>query len=127
MSSCVLDASAVLALINGEAGSDVVMSQLPDAVMSSVNFGEVVAKLVEVGWTETDIRQGLESLGMVVIAFDQALAYRSGFLRSQTRSLGLSFGDRACLALGELLGIPVLTSDRAWASLTLSTTVMLIR
>jgi ribonuclease VapC len=67
MSSCVLDASALLALINGEKGSEIVMSHLPDAVISSVNFGEVVAKLIEVGWTEAEVRQGLEALNLDVI------------------------------------------------------------
>jgi ribonuclease VapC len=124
MSSCVLDASALLALINGEKGSEIVMSHLPDAVISSVNFGEVVAKLIEVGWTEVEVRQGLEALNLDVIGFDRDLAYRSGLLREKTKSLGLSFGDRACLALAERLGISVLTSDRAWGKLGMAVTVI---
>jgi ribonuclease VapC len=127
MSSCVLDASALLALINGETGSDIVISQLPDAVMLSVNFGEVVAKLTDIGWEEIKIRQELETLNIEVIAFDQELSYRSGLLRAQTKVIGLSFGDRACLALGEQLGVPVLTSDRAWASLNLNVVITMIR
>jgi PIN domain nuclease of toxin-antitoxin system len=127
MSSCVLDASALLALINGEKGSEIVMSHLPDAVISSVNFGEVVAKLIEIGWTEVEVRQGLEALALDVIGFDRDLAYRSGLLREQTKSLGLSFGDRACLALAERLGISVLTSDRVWGRLALGVTVTVIR
>jgi ribonuclease VapC len=124
MSSGVLDASALLALINGEKGSEIVMSHLPDAVISSVNFGEVVAKLIEVGWTEVEVRQGLEALNLDVIGFDRDLAYRSGLLREKTKSLGLSFGDRACLALAERLGISVLTSDRAWGKLGMAVTVI---
>jgi ribonuclease VapC len=124
MSSGVLDASALLALINGEKGSEIVMSHLPDAVISSVNFGEVVAKLIEVGWTEVEVRQGLEALNLDVIGFDRDLAYRSGLLREKTNSLGLSFGDRACLALAERLGISVLTSDRAWGKLGMAVTVI---
>jgi ribonuclease VapC len=127
MSSCVLDASALLALMNGEAGRDVVSGQLPDAVMLSVNFGEVVAKLTDIGWTESEIRQALGALEIDVIPFDQELAYRSGLLRVQTKSMGLSFGDRACLALGERLGIPVLTTDRAGASLKLNVVITVIR
>lgn len=127
MSSCVLDASALLALINGEAGSDIVVSQLPNAAMLSVNFGEVAAKLTDIEWTESEIRQALGALAIDVMPFDQELAYRSGLLRSQTKSLGLSFGDRACLALGGRLGVPVLTSDRAWASLKLNVVITVIR
>ena len=127
MSSCVLDASALLALINGESGSDIVSSQLPNAVMLSVNFGEVVAKLMDIGWTESKIRQALGALEIDVISFDQELAYRAGLLRSQTKSIGVSFGDRACLALGGRLGVPVLTSDRDWARLKLNVVITVIR
>lgn len=127
MSSCVLDASALLSLMNGEAGSDIVSSQLPNAAMLSVNFGEVVAKLTDIEWTESEIRQALGALAIDVLPFDQELAYRSGLLRAQTKSIGLSFGDRACLALGERLGVPVLTSDRAWASLKLNVVITVIR
>ncbi|MCY7285549.1 MAG: type II toxin-antitoxin system VapC family toxin [Cyanobacteria bacterium CAN_BIN43] len=127
MSSCVLDASALLALMNGEAGSDIVSSQLPNAAMLSVNFGEVVAKLTSIEWTESEIRQALGALAIDVMPFDRELAYRSGLLRAQTKSIGLSFGDRACLALGERLGVPVLTSDRAWASLKLNVVITVIR
>jgi ribonuclease VapC len=66
-------------------------------------------------------------LNLDVIGFDRDLAYRSGLLREQTKSLGLSFGDRACLALAERLGISVLTSDRAWGRLALGVTVVVIR
>lgn len=127
MNSCVLDVSALLALINTEPGSEVVANLLPGAAMCSVNFGEVVAKLTDLGWTEAEIREDLDSLDIEVIGFDRELAYASGLLRSQTKSLGLSFGDRACLALGAQLDIAVLTSDRAWASLALRMEIMVIR
>jgi ribonuclease VapC len=35
-------------------------------------------------------------------------------LRVATESLGLSLGDRVCLALGKKLGLPVLTADTLW-------------
>ena len=127
MSSWVLDASALLALLNREPGSERVVAALPDAVMSSVNLSEVVAKLVDQGRTETEIRSYLDALGLVIVPFDSEMAYRSGGLRSGTKSAGLSFGDRACLALAASLDIPALTSDRAWASLNLNVQVELIR
>ena len=120
MSSWVLDASALLALLNRELGSEKVVAALPDAVMSSVNLSEVVAKWVDQGRAETEIRSYLDALGLVIVPFDVEMAYRSGGLRSRTRSAGLSFGDRACLALAESLDVPALTSDRAWASLDLN-------
>jgi len=44
-----------------------------------------------------------------------------------TATGALSLGDRACLALGERLGLPVVTADRAWADLDLDVAVSLIR
>mgnify|MGYP000179097094 CR=1 FL=1 len=127
MSSWVLDASALLALLNREPGSDRVMAALPDAVMLSINFSEVVAKLIKEGREASEIRFYLDSLGLKIVDFNQSLAYRTGFLLPLTKTIGLSLGDRACLALAESLGIPALTSDRAWATLNLGIQVELIR
>jgi PIN domain nuclease of toxin-antitoxin system len=127
MSSRVLDASALLALLNCESGSEIVMTFLPNVVMSSVNFSEVVAKLADAGRPEIEIRSYLDALGLGIVEFDTELAYRARLLRPLTKATGLSFGDRACLALAASLNIPVLTSDRAWAGLSLTVQVELIR
>jgi len=50
-----------------------------------------------------------------------------GRLRPATRGLGLSLGDRACLALGLRLGLPALTADGAWAGVSVGVRVELIR
>ena len=47
MTSVVLDASAMMAYLNAEPGADIVRAALHDAVMSSVNFSEVLKKTVE--------------------------------------------------------------------------------
>jgi PIN domain nuclease of toxin-antitoxin system len=107
MNNVVLDASAVLALLNNEKGSEVVLATLSHAVICSVNLSEVVSKLTDRGLIETEIRADLDSFGFRVIDFDRELAYRSGLLRDQTKALGLSFGDRACLAVGEYLGMRI--------------------
>jgi ribonuclease VapC len=127
VSSWVLDASALLALLNREPGSDRVMAALPDAVMLSINFSEVVAKLAKEGREASEIRFYLDSLGLEIVDFNQPLAYRTGFLLPLTKTIGLSLGDQACLALAESLGVPALTSDRAWATLNLGIQVELIR
>ncbi len=119
MSSAVLDASALLALLKREQGGEVVAEALAQgAAIGAVNLSEVVARLAEAGMPEPDIRQVIEPLGLDVIAFDADLAYLAGMLRATTRQLGLSLGDRACLALGRRLGLPVLTTDRAWLGLS---------
>ena len=51
---------------------------------------------------------------------------RGSFARA-TRGLGLSFGDRACLALAQRLGGTALTADRSWARLELDIRVEVIR
>ena len=127
MSKVVIDASALLALLNAEAGSDVVSEALPGAAISAVNLAEVAAKLVEANMPIDAVRTILEPLDLDVRPFDAELAYASGALRATTRRLGLSLGDRACLALGQLLARPVLTTDRAWAGLDLGVTVRTIR
>jgi PIN domain nuclease of toxin-antitoxin system len=43
------------------------------------------------------------------------------------RSHGLSLGDRACLALAQSTGLPVLTADRAWRGVGLDVEIEVIR
>ena len=100
MADAVLDASALFALLQDEPGSDVVAARLPGAAISAVNFSEVIAKLAEAGMQEVEIRRALAPLGLDVHAFTQEDAVAAGLLRPQTKALGLSLGDRACLALG---------------------------
>ncbi|KAB8316951.1 type II toxin-antitoxin system VapC family toxin [Tolypothrix campylonemoides VB511288] len=119
--------AAILALLNNEPGSDRVTNVLTEAVISSVNLSEVVARLADSGMSKTEVREVISTLGLDIIHFDTELAYRAGMLRPLTRQVGLSFGDRACLALGESLGLPILTTDRTWADLELGINVQVIR
>jgi PIN domain nuclease of toxin-antitoxin system len=123
----VLDATAVLALLNDEPGADLVASLLQTAVISTVNLAEVVSKLAEAGMPEPTIRTVISELGLKTVSFDETLAFRAGLLRPATSKYGLSLGDRACLALGQHLRKPVLTADRMWRSLKLNVGVRLIR
>jgi PIN domain nuclease of toxin-antitoxin system len=127
LSEVVLDASAVLALLNAEPGGEKVEETIPGAAISTVNLSEVVAKLAEAGMPEDAVRKVLGDIGLDIHPFDAELAYRTGALRPQTRNLGLSLGDRACVALGIRLGLPVLTTDRNWRSLDVGIEVRAIR
>ena len=113
----VLDASAVLALLQGEPGVDVVLQALPRGAISAVNLSEIVAKLADHGMPVDAVRAALDGLPLEVHAFDRDAAYAAGELRRATKRAGLSFGDRACLALAGRLGSMAVTADRAWASL----------
>lgn len=127
MPDVVMDASALLAMLNGEPGADVVAEAIPGAAISAVNLSEVVSKLTELDMPESAIRHALLPLGMEVVPFDEDQAYHAGLLRAPTRSAGLSLGDRGCLGLAEKLGLPALTADRTWLELSLKATVKVIR
>lgn len=125
MSEAVLDASAVLALVHGQPGQDRVAEVIADASLSAVNLAEVVGKLVQRGGLETAIRRAVGKFSLDVVPFDEEQAYWAGLLR--TRGLGLSLGDRACLALARSLNLPAYTADRTWAGLEVGIKVVVIR
>ena len=127
MSSCVLDASALLALLNKEDGSEIVLDSLPKSVISTVNLAEVVTRLTLLGMPEREVRQAISILGLETFPFDLEQAYRAGILAADTQLFGLSLGDRACLALALKLQADVLTADRVWKSLVIGVEVKLIR
>lgn len=115
-----LDASAVLAVIFEETGADTVRQALNrGSVVSSVNASEVVARLQQEGWTAAETSGILVEMGLDITPFDWETALLAGLYRSPTRPSGLGLGDRACLATGRRLGLPVLTADRAWTKLSL--------
>lgn len=127
MAGVVLDASAVLAYLQDDAGAVQVEDALGDAMISAVNLAEVVTKLADHGASEQAIGQILAALPCTVAPLDFDGALAAGFLRPLTRFAGLSLGDRACLALGRQNRLPVLTTDRAWMTLELGVDVRLIR
>lgn len=123
----VIDASALLALLNSEPGADIVAEALPGGVISAVNLSEVVAKLCGAGMPEKAIRQALQPLGLEIVPFDEEQSYQAGLMLTSTHDAGLSLGDRACLSLAKLLGVVALTADRAWEGLPVGTSVKVIR
>ena len=127
MNDIVLDASALLAVLRAEPGAERVEPRLEGAGIGAVNLSEVVAKLIEDDVPEAEIRRAIGRLELDVHAFEAEHAYLAGFLRQSTRALGLSFGDRACLALAQSLGALALTADRSWSDLDLGIRVEVIR
>lgn len=123
----VIDSSVVLAAMLGEITIEEAEPWLKDACISAVNFAEVVTRLTDRGMTAKDLAENLADMDLDVRPFDQEQAEQAGLLRSKTRDLGLSLGDRACLALAAQLGLPVATGDKAWAKLDLGIPVELIR
>src|SRR5215831_17398069 len=119
MSKYVLDASAVLALLNQEPGKDQVAALLPQSLVGAVNAAEVLSKLVDAGMPIDTAAESLDLLRLEIIDFTRALAVRAASLRQATRKRGLSLGDRCCLALGIESGSEVVTAEKDWDKLKL--------
>lgn len=127
MSSVVLDASALIAFLREEPGSNIVRRSLPLAAISAVNLAEVLAKASESSRRYNDVKSAIRALNLRVVPFDHEQSEISAGLRPLTRDLGLSLGDRCCLALGLTLESPVLTTDREWEKLPGGFQVRVIR
>ena len=123
----VLDASALLALLQREPGAERVQALLPQSVMSSVNLTEVVSRLVARGAPEAEVRAILSAIQPPVLAYEEDLAIDAGVMHASTRSRGLSLGDRACLALARRLAATALTTDRAWREVDVGAAVEVVR
>jgi ribonuclease VapC len=129
----VLDASALLAYLQGEPGTDYVAIFLTQGTaMSAVNWAEVLSKLLERGKLPQVVTAQLRDLGLLgqaiqIYPVDEALALIIAELLPFTRAMGLSLGDRACLALALTLNLPALTADKAWSNVDAGVLVQLIR
>jgi len=128
MSSIVLDASALLAVLNQEPGAiHLPPERLAQAIISAVNVAEVHSKLVREGIDPDEAWEDILGLVQECAPFTAEHARITGSLAARTRSLGLSLGDRACLALGIALKAPVYTTDRAWKNLKVGIRIHVIR
>ncbi len=107
MNRVVLDASALLAILNQESGAETLTPELLSAAaISTVNLASPIREAVP---------------------FSSEHARLAGDLVAQTRALGLSLGDRACLALGLALKVPVYTADKSWKKVKVGARIHVIR
>jgi PIN domain nuclease of toxin-antitoxin system len=125
--TAVLDASAILAVLQGEAGKTKIERVLSRAAISAVNHSEVLAHLIERSMPRREVERAIASLDLEVVPFDAAQSAAAAALRPATRHLGLSLPDRACLALAKLRRQPAYTTDRAWAQLHVGVRIELAR
>lgn len=116
----ILDASALLVVVLRELGAGLVLDALKSGVqMSTVNIAEVASRLHREGWATSQVNAIFEELPIEIVPFDLATAMLTGRYRPQTDHLGLSLGDRACLATANLRASTAVTADRAWLELHL--------
>lgn len=119
----VLDASALLCLLFGEPGADRVEKRLSGALVSAVNYHEVLAKLTDHGVDVAEAQMMLAELDIDVVPVDRDQADIAGKLRPETRNIGLSLGDRSCLALAICRQAIAVTADRVWETLDIGVVV----
>jgi PIN domain nuclease of toxin-antitoxin system len=122
----ILDASAILALINKEPGGGLVESLLSNAIMSSVNVAEVLTVLKRTNTEIADAAFHITNIVHEILPFSIEDAVYTASLYQRTRSKSLSLGDRACIALGIRLGIPIYTADKIWADLEIDDVIIKI-
>lgn len=128
MSRCVLDASAILAIVLREPGWTVLTADgFPEPVASVINIAEAQARLVKLGAPLQEAWESALSIIERAYPFDEDQARLSGTLLDQTRPLGMSLGDRACIALGISLQLPVYTADKVWKKLRVPVPIHLFR
>jgi PIN domain nuclease of toxin-antitoxin system len=126
MINFVLDASALLALILHEPGGDI-EKLLDQAAISAVNLAEVRTKLIDLQKLDEEFADGILRKLIRVEPFTEDQAIATANLRNETRHLGLSLGDRACIALALSLKATVYTADRTWTKLKLPSKIHSIR
>ena len=127
-----LDASAVMVLLHNEEGSSAVVDAIADgAIISVVNWAEVLSNVAADGDDPQEVASRLSVDGDEVVIWVEALTaadcIQVARLRPITKAQGLSLADRACLVLAERLDVPALTTDREWAKADVGAEVRLIR
>ena len=125
--SFVLDSSAVLALLYNEPGNDVVMRHARGAHLLSVNLSEILTRVIDKEGDPQATRALIDRLNINIARFDEPLATLAAMLRYETRQVGASLGDRACLAYTRTVGLPVLTADQKWGLLDIGIDIRMIR
>jgi len=123
----IFDASAILVLLKMEQGHEIVAENLDRAIVSSVNFSEVLTVVARKGFGQEQTIKFLKETFLHIEDFDTEQAIIAAALDEVTKQHGLSFGDRACLALAQLKNLPVLTADKIWKELNLDLSIQLIR
>jgi PIN domain nuclease of toxin-antitoxin system len=111
----VIDASALLAFVQGEQGADIVEAALLDeAACGAANWSEIAQKVIAAARDWELVKALLESYDLVVepVTVDDGELAAARWRRGDGRSLA----DRLCLALGERLDADVLTADTDWGS-----------
>lgn len=118
-----LDASAVLAILQNERGSDRLRNCVPGGAISAVNIAEVFSKLIARGMPKQAVMEAIGALNLEVLPFTSKEAFHSAdFVHP-----GISLGDRACLGTAQLLGYRAITAESRWIDIRREVEVLVFR
>jgi ribonuclease VapC len=113
-----LDASALLAVMLNEPGSEGVRAIIGRAFVHSVNVAEVVGKLVKEGVPREEVEEMIQEIGLdMARELSTAEAALCGELLAKTTRQGLSLGDCICLTVAACMSAIAVTADRQWKEL----------
>jgi PIN domain nuclease of toxin-antitoxin system len=115
----ILDASALLALIQEETGAEIIKPLLKFSVMSAVNVTETLSVLQRTNISPEEGLTLITDIVTTIVPFDLEQAAQVAKLHPLVQPQGLSLADRACIVLGIKLQIPIYTADRIWDEIKL--------
>lgn len=121
----IMDASAVLAWLQKEPGGERVRQLLADALIPATNWSEVLQKSRQRGAEPGAVAGLLSGMGLQVVGVTE----EDGRIAADLWRAGgdYSLADRICLASSIRHRLPVVTADRAWASVASAPEVIVIR
>jgi PIN domain nuclease of toxin-antitoxin system len=108
-----LDASALIALLLGERGAEVVRPLLEEAEIHAFNLAEVITKLLQKGVPDPEIQIAKLQLE-INEQFTSDAAVACGRVHAATRAAGFSMGDCVCLSQAGMHGRTAVTAEREW-------------
>jgi PIN domain nuclease of toxin-antitoxin system len=111
----ILDASALLAFLLAEPGSNAVVDAIEGgASISILNLTEVATRLVVTLNNVDEARAIIKSVRIPIVQMDESIMMAAGAMAPLTRIAGLSLADRVCLATAKQYSVPAMTADRIW-------------
>jgi ribonuclease VapC len=120
VAAAVFDASAVVALLRNEVGAPVIAPYCREGILSTVNLQESIKILRAAGFSKASVSYMIDALGLEIVPHTEEDAYAAAELVSLTSQYGSGLSDRTCLALAISRKLPALTTDKAWAQLSIS-------
>lgn len=127
MTEAVLDASAVTAVLRKERGFETVLPFLRGGVISALNLAEVLCTAQNYGSDIEMDHMAIAAMELRIVPFDEEQAKVVASIYQKTKGSTVGIADRACLALGLLQQLPVITGDHAWQQHDVGVEVKLFR